>query len=73
MDLEVPAENVGASEANLASRVAAGVIGDVVHVGHVDQLDVVAGHGTTNVTGARVSQLRDGGSGAALGLAVALD
>ena len=72
MDLEVSAENVGASEADLASRVAARVIGDVIHVGHIDELDVVAGHGTAHMTRARISQLRDGGSGAALGLAVAL-
>ncbi len=72
-NLEVAAENVGPSEAHLAARVAAGVVGDIVHLRHVAQLDVVARHGTAHVTSARVAQLSDGGCSAAFGLAVALD
>jgi hypothetical protein len=73
VNLEVSAEDIGASEANFASGIAAGVDGHVVHLRHVDELDVVAGHGTTHMAGAGVAELRDGGSGAALRLSVAFD
>ncbi len=73
MNLEVSTKNVGTLEANFASGVASRVVGDVVHLRHVHQLDVVAWHRASHVTGAGVAQLRDGGSSTTLGLTISLD
>ena len=65
MNLEVSAEDIGASEANFSARRVRGR--QIVHFRHVAQANFVARHGAADVAGRHVTNARESGGSAAPG------